>query len=156
MAAGNTGSEQKYSDLESTEKSLWPEKRTETLASGSSASSEHACHLPVDPHDEASITRVPRGRLVTHQIIKEIVTELSQDLELKSSEVTTKPTRYLGRTLEQRRRRTRCFACGRHAGGVHRVRAQKVHQHCDENAVRQMRRRSLQANKESTDSLLKN
>ena len=35
----------------------------------------------------------------THQIIKEILTELSRDLELKSSEVTTKPTRYLGRTL---------------------------------------------------------
>ena len=34
----------------------------------------------------------------THQIITEILTELSRDLELKSSEVTTKPTRYLGRT----------------------------------------------------------
>ena len=35
----------------------------------------------------------------THQIIKDILTKLSRDLELKSSEVTTKPTRYLGRTL---------------------------------------------------------
>ena len=35
----------------------------------------------------------------THQIIKEVLTELSRDLELKSSDVTTKPTRYLGRTL---------------------------------------------------------
>ena len=34
----------------------------------------------------------------THQILKESLTELSRDLELKSSEVTTKPTRYLGRT----------------------------------------------------------
>ena len=34
-----------------------------------------------------------------HQIIKEILTELIRDLELKSSEVTTKQTRYLGRTL---------------------------------------------------------
>ena len=34
----------------------------------------------------------------THQIITEILTELSRDLVLKSSEVTTKPTRYLGRT----------------------------------------------------------
>ena len=31
-----------------------------------------------------------------HQIIKEVLTELSRDLELKSSEVTTKTTRYLG------------------------------------------------------------
>ena len=35
----------------------------------------------------------------THQIISEVLAELSRDLELKSSEVTTKPTRYLGRTL---------------------------------------------------------
>ena len=35
----------------------------------------------------------------THQIIKEILTELSRKLELKSSEVPTKPKRYLGRTL---------------------------------------------------------
>ena len=35
----------------------------------------------------------------THQIIKEVLAELSRDVELKSSEVTTKPTRYLGRTL---------------------------------------------------------
>ena len=35
----------------------------------------------------------------THQIISEVLAELSRDLELKSGEVTTKPTRYLGRTL---------------------------------------------------------
>ena len=35
----------------------------------------------------------------THEIIKEVLAELSRDVELKSSEVTTKPTRYLGRTL---------------------------------------------------------
>ena len=35
----------------------------------------------------------------THEIIKEVLAELSPDVELKSSEVTTKPTRYLGRTL---------------------------------------------------------
>ena len=35
----------------------------------------------------------------THQIFIVVLTELSRDLELKSSEVTTKPTRYLGRTL---------------------------------------------------------
>ena len=35
----------------------------------------------------------------THQIIKEILTELSRKLDLKSSEVPTKPKRYLGRTL---------------------------------------------------------
>ena len=37
----------------------------------------------------------------THQIITEVIAELSRDLELKSSEVTTKPTRYLERTLLQ-------------------------------------------------------
>ena len=35
----------------------------------------------------------------THQIISEILAELRRDLELKSSEVTTKPTRHLGQTL---------------------------------------------------------
>ena len=35
----------------------------------------------------------------THQVIEEILTELSRDLELQSSEVATKPTRCLGRTL---------------------------------------------------------
>ena len=35
----------------------------------------------------------------THQIISEVLAELRRDLELKSSEVTTKPKRYLGRTL---------------------------------------------------------
>ena len=35
----------------------------------------------------------------THQINAKILDQLSRDLELKSSEVTTKPTRYMGRTL---------------------------------------------------------
>ena len=35
----------------------------------------------------------------TQQIITEVLTELGRDLELRSSEVATKPTRYLGRTL---------------------------------------------------------
>ena len=35
----------------------------------------------------------------THQIINEVLTALSRDLELKSSEVTTKPMRYWGRIL---------------------------------------------------------
>ena len=35
----------------------------------------------------------------THQIISEVLAELSRDLEPKSSEVTTKPTRFLGRAL---------------------------------------------------------
>ena len=46
----------------------WPEKRTETLAGPSRTDPqevrlrpEHAGHLPVDTHDEASITRIPRG-----------------------------------------------------------------------------------------------
>ena len=37
----------------------------------------------------------------THQIITEILTDLSRDLELKSSEVTTKSTPYLRRTLSK-------------------------------------------------------
>ena len=59
VAAGNTGSDKKKSDLETTEKSLWPEKRTEPLAGTSGAvpqevrlRPEHAGHLPVDTHDE--------------------------------------------------------------------------------------------------------
>ena len=44
----------------------------------------------------------------THQIIKGILTELSRDLELKSSEVTTKPTRYLGRTQSSTCPRSHC------------------------------------------------
>ena len=35
----------------------------------------------------------------THQIVSEVLAELRRDLELKSSEVTTKPTRYLGRAM---------------------------------------------------------
>ena len=64
VAAGNTGSEQRNSDLETAEKSLWPQKRTETLAEEVRLRPEHAGHLLVNPHDEASITRIPRRRLV--------------------------------------------------------------------------------------------
>ena len=39
-----------------------------------------------------------------HQVITEVVTVLSRDLELKSSEVATKQTRYLGRTLVKKER----------------------------------------------------
>ena len=35
----------------------------------------------------------------THQIISEVLAELSRDLELQSGEVTEKPTRFLGRIL---------------------------------------------------------
>ena len=90
----------------------------------------------------------------THQIIKEVLTELSRDLELKSSEVTTQPTRYLGRTLvttsvlmlRMWKARWRGSSCPR----------SRVHQHCDGNAVRMMRRGCPQANKRSTDSMLEN
>ena len=44
-------------DLETTEMSLRPEKQTRLRL-------EHAGHLLVDTHDETSITRIPRGRLV--------------------------------------------------------------------------------------------
>ena len=57
----------------------------------------------MDTHDEETITRVFNVDDLllpgTHRIIKVILTELNRDLELKSSEVTTKPTRFLGRTL---------------------------------------------------------
>ena len=39
----------------------------------------------------------------THQTVTEILSELKRDLELKSSEVTTKPMRYMGRTLVRTR-----------------------------------------------------
>ena len=35
----------------------------------------------------------------THKNINEVFAEVRHDLEIKSTEVTTKPTRYLGRTL---------------------------------------------------------
>ena len=70
VAAGNTGSEQKKV-IWKLQKSLWSEKRTETLAGPSGADPqevrfrpERAGHLPANSHDEASITRIPRGRFV--------------------------------------------------------------------------------------------
>ena len=59
---------------------------------------EHAGHVPVDSHNEAKITRNPRGRLVvagTRQTITEVLTDLSRHLENESNEVTTKPTEEL-------------------------------------------------------------
>ena len=131
------------SDLELTEKSLWPEKRTETLARLSGADPqemrlrpEHAGHLPVDTRQskyDSYSTWTTCCRLGRTRSIKGILTEMSRDLELKSSEVTTKPTRYLARTQSS--------TCPR--------------SHRDVN-VRQMRRRCMHANKVSTDSLLEN
>ena len=67
VPAGNSGSPERNSDLETTEKSLWFEERTETLAAADPQEVwlrlEHAWQLLVDPHDEASITRIPCGRL---------------------------------------------------------------------------------------------
>ena len=39
----------------------------------------------------------------THKNISEVLAELSRDLELKSNEVTTKPTRFLERTLVKKK-----------------------------------------------------
>ena len=71
------------------QKSLWSEKRTETLAGPSGADPqevrfrpERAGHLPANSHDVDDLLLAG-----TRQIIKEILTELSRDLELKSSEV---------------------------------------------------------------------
>ena len=67
VAAGNTGFPERNSDLETTEKSLWSEERTETLAAADPQEvwlrPGHAWQLLVDPHDEASITHSPCGRL---------------------------------------------------------------------------------------------
>ena len=58
-------------------------------------------------HDEASTAHVDDLLLARkQQIISEVLAELRHDLELKSSEVTTKPTRYLGRTLLRTRKNT--------------------------------------------------
>ena len=114
----------------------------------------------------------------THQIITEVLTELSRDLELKSSEVTTKPTRYLGRTLVKTKEEYNfefrpkdvwtssdrsvpqhtytSFRMWKACWRSSTCPRSRAHQHCDGNAARQMRRRCLQANKESTDSLLEN
>ena len=71
VAAEPLDPQHRSSDLETAEKSLWSEERTETLARPSRTEPqevrlrpEHAWHLLVDSHDEASITRLPRGRLV--------------------------------------------------------------------------------------------
>ena len=106
MAAGNTGSENRNSD----QKSLWPETRTETLPGPSGAdprecaASSRTCWTLACAHTQRSeyqsYSHVDHLLLAgKHQIIKEILTELGRNLELKSSAVSTKPTRYLGRTL---------------------------------------------------------
>ena len=70
VAAVNTGSDKKKSDLETTGKSLWPEKRTEPLAgtcwssSSGSAASSRTCWTLACGHTTMRITRIPRGRLV--------------------------------------------------------------------------------------------
>ena len=65
---------------------------------------EHAGHVPVDTTKRVPLVVHVDDLLLagTHQVIKKIFTELSRDLELKTSEVTTKPTRYVGRTLVQK------------------------------------------------------
>ena len=63
---------------------------------------KHARHLLVDsPVQGGSLVFDVDDLLLagTRQTVTEILSELKRDLELKSSEVTTKPTRYLGRTL---------------------------------------------------------
>ena len=67
VAAGNSGSPERNSDQETTEKSLWSEERAETLAAADPQEvwlrPGRAWQLLVDPRDEASITRTPCGRL---------------------------------------------------------------------------------------------
>ena len=95
MAARNTGSEQRNSDLEATD-------HLEQII--------RKCRFVPNMLDTCFWTHTTKQvSLVfhlddlllagTHQIMKEILSELSRDPELKSSEVRTKPTRFLGRTL---------------------------------------------------------
>ena len=63
VATRVTGSQQRHSDLETTEKSVWSAKRAETLAGPSGGDPqeawlplEHAGHVLVDTPDEARIT----------------------------------------------------------------------------------------------------
>ena len=55
----------------------------------------------MDTHDEASITRISRGRLVVGWNVPDHQQSprLRRDMERQNSEVTTKPMGYLGRTL---------------------------------------------------------
>ena len=58
VAAGNTGSEQRNSDLETLEECLWPERSVPRRWQ------DHLEQILLWTHDETSITRIPRGRLV--------------------------------------------------------------------------------------------
>ena len=93
----------------------------------------------------------------THQNISEILAELKRDLELKSSEVTTKPTR--GRTLV---RTEEGYNFGVDTSYVENLleefnmTALKSSPNSGWNAVRPMSKSCQRANKECTDSLLGN
>ena len=60
-------------------------------------------NLPVDTHTTKRVSLVFHVDDLllagTDQIISEVLADLSRVLELQSGEVTTKPTRYLGRIL---------------------------------------------------------
>ena len=64
----------------------------------------------------------------TRQTVTEILSELRRDLELKSSDVTTKPT-LLGTDSSKNKGGVqlwfRCFVRARHAGGVQHVRVRE-------------------------------
>ena len=112
VATGGTGSQQGYCDLETTEESAWSGKLTERQdhlgdiwrTFSESASLSQTC-LTLG----CGLTPTTRVSLVSHvddlllsetrQTVPEILSELKRDSDLKSSEVTTKPTRHLGRTL---------------------------------------------------------
>ena len=82
---------------------LAPSRITWSRSSGSAASSRTcltlACGLTGRSEYRSCSTWTTYCWLEHTKVISELLTELSPDLQLKSSEVTTKPTRYLGRTL---------------------------------------------------------
>ena len=154
--------------LATTVKSLWPEKRTETLARPSRADPqevrlrpEHAGHLPVDTHDEASITRIPRGRLVVgwnapdNQGNPHWIESRPGAQEQRGDDKTNAR---LGTNFGKKRR---VQLLGVDASYVESMLEEfnmsaRAHQHCAGNAVRKMRKRFLQGNKESSNNMLEN
>ena len=91
------------SDLETAEKSVWSAKRTETeilRKCGFVANMLDTC-LWTHPAKRVSLVYHVDDLMLagTQKNISEVLAELRRDLEIKSNEVTAKPSRYLGRTL---------------------------------------------------------
>ena len=89
----------------------------------------------------------------TRQTVTDILSEPKRDLEPKSSEVTTKPTRCLRRTLVRTKEEYNFgVTCWRSSTCP----CSRAHLHCAENAVRPMRRSYQQASRRCSASSLEN